>query len=235
MLTEDNPRVRDAGLYLEALHPELRVEERIEGRYRRAENGPMRREFCPTTWEAAHRAVSLGETHDVYAGVAARRGENGTKASVGRVTALWADVDAKGRHTRMSRLSQLTHLSPHPSILVWTGGGYHAYWLLREPAEGLEALDCAERVMRLLAQGLDGDPVHDRSRVMRMPGTFNHKYGELRLVYLEFYDVELRYGLHELHEMAETLACNADYGTGVEGGRVPRHILSGQIQKGRRT
>ena len=191
----------------------------------------MRQTFVPIAEEAARHAVSLGKDWDVYAGAATRLGHDGTKAGVCRVPAVWADLDAKDGHTRQSRLEQLLALPHHPSILVWTGGGWHAYWLLKTPAEGPEDLDRAELLMRRLAAGLGSDPVHDLSRIMRVPGTFNHKYGEPRPVVLEHLDPDLRYELDQLQEMAEALP-GVDAGNG--GGKVSREVLCEPIREGKR-
>jgi hypothetical protein len=193
----------------------------------------MHRRFYAAPTEAAVYAIGLGRDHEVYAGVAPRLGEDGTKAGVSRLQALWADLDAKDEHTRESRIEQLMELSYHPSILVWTGGGWHAYWLPREPAEGPEELERAEYVMRRIAEGLGGDPVHDRSRILRVPGTQNWKYGEPRPVVMEHYDTDLRYRLQELEEMAEALPGKAS-DDAYKGGVVPRDVLSGPIREGAR-
>lgn len=57
--------------------------------------------------------------------------------------------------------------------------------------------------MRWLGQGLGGDPVWDRARILRVPGTFNHKYEAPRPVELERFEPRLRYDLEELEEMAK--------------------------------
>jgi hypothetical protein len=138
----------------------------------------MHRRFYATPTEAARYAIRLGRDHEVYAGAALRLGKDGTKVGVTRLWALWADLDVKDGYTRESRIEQLLGLPHHPSILVWTGGGWHPYFLLKKPAEGPEELDRAEYVMRRIAEGLGGDPVHDRSRILRVPGTYNWKYGD---------------------------------------------------------
>jgi hypothetical protein len=69
--------------------------------------------------------------------------------------------------------------------------------------DALEKLEQAEGVMRRLGQGLGGDPVWDRSRILRAPGTFNHKYDAPRLVELERFEPRLRYDLDQLEEMAQ--------------------------------
>src|SRR5215210_4715030 len=235
MLTKDNPSVQDAVHYFVTLHPELEAGEQLEVRYKKPGDGsPMRRVFVPSVEEAAELAISLGRKYDVYAGAATRRGEDGTKAGVCRVPAIWADLDAKDGHTRESRLEQLMLLPYHPSILVWTGGGWHVYYLLSRPAERPEEMERAELVMRRLAAGLGSDPVHDRSRILRVPGTFNHKYGEPRPVELVEFEPERRHELDQLQEMVDTLP-DAVGGSGTgNGGKVPRDILSEPIQEHRR-
>ncbi len=233
MLNEDNPRVREAARYLGALHTRLGADERVELRHKAAGGGPMRREFVPTVEEAARLAIYLGEAHEVYAGAATRRGEDGTKKGVCSVPALWADLDAKDGHTREGRLRRLLDLPCHPSMLVWTGGGWHAFWLLAKPAESTEEMDQAESVMRRLAAGLDSDPVHDRSRIMRVPGTRNHKYGEPRLVVMERHRPDRRYDLSRLDDMAASLPAGAD-GDGDADAKVPREVLRGHIGEGAR-
>jgi len=197
--------MRVAGLYFSSLHHSLGAEERIEIRHKLPGEGqPMCKKFFANPAEAARYAVSR-EGDEVYAGVAPRLGENGTKTGVTCLCALWADYDLKHGHTRESRLQQLMDLPYHHSILVWSGGGWHPYWLLKTPAEGSEELERAELIMQRLAEGLGGDPVHDHSRILRAPGTFNHKYREPRLSSLEHCDPELRYGLDQLQEMTEAL------------------------------
>ncbi|MCA1738400.1 MAG: primase alpha helix C-terminal domain-containing protein [Actinobacteria bacterium] len=120
-----------------------------------------------------------------------------------------------------------------PSILVWTGAGWHVYFLLKEPAEGAEELARAELAMRHLAEGLEGDFVHDRARILRVPGTFNLKHGEPRLVKMESCDSALRYGLEELEKMVEELPRNAERDSS-RSGKVRRGVLNGPIRDGGR-
>jgi hypothetical protein len=159
-----NPQLQHAELFFAQLFHQLAAKERVEVRHKLPGEGqPMRRAFYADLKEAARNAIMLGRREEVYVGAAPRRGEDGTKAGVSRVLAIWADLDAKGSHTRESRTEQLIKLLLQPSIMVWTGGGWHAYFLLEKPADGPEELQRAERIMRKLAAGLRGDPVHDRA------------------------------------------------------------------------
>jgi hypothetical protein len=204
MVPDLYPSIHQAHCFLEALHAPLHYGEQIELRWNSPNfRGSMSRNFYPSTEAAAHEAVSLGLNYDVYVGVAPRWGSDGTGVGVRRLGALWADLDAKGEHTVGSRLRQLEDLTCHPSILVLTGGGCHAYWLLSRPADGLEQLEQAEGVMRWLGQRLGGDPVWDRARILRVPGTCNYKYELPRPVELERFEPRLRYDLDQLEEMSE--------------------------------
>jgi Primase C terminal 1 (PriCT-1) len=233
-----NPQLQQAELFFEQLFHQLAAKERVEVRHKLPGEGqPMRRAFYADLKEAARNAIMLGRREEVYVGAAPRRGEEGTKAGVSRLLAIWADLDAKGSHTRESRTEQLIKLLLQPSIVVWTGGGWHVYFLLEKPADGPEELQRAELVMRRLAAGLASDPVHDRSRILRMPGTYNWKYGEPRPVVLEHFDPDLRYGLEQLEEMVEFLPGNVfeDVGDDVQdGGTVSQDVLRGPIREGGR-
>jgi hypothetical protein len=66
---------------------------------------------------------------------------------------------------------------------------------------------------------IEGDPVSDLPRILRVPGTFNHKHGERRRVTLEYCDQDKRYALRKLWEMAEALP-NKKSGSGRGRSRV---------------
>ncbi len=232
-LLEDRHPARVAERYFEPLHHELAAEERIEVR---SQSIYCRRHWRPAFFtdvrEAAHHAINLAEANEVYAGVAVRHGEDGTKQGVCRIPALWADLDVKDGHTRETRWVQLSGLPCPPSMVVWSGGGFHAYWSLEEPAGSPEEMGRAELAMRRLAAGLGSDPVHDRSRILRVPGTFNHKTGEPRPVTLEVFEQGRRYPLDRLQEMAESLPGATGAGAGI--GRVGREVLAEPIREHRR-
>jgi Primase C terminal 1 (PriCT-1) len=237
MLPDRYPSIHQAHCFLEALHAPLHDGEKIELRWNSPDTrGSMSRNFYSSTEAAAREAVSLGFIYDVYVGVAPRWGSDGTRVGVRRLGALWADLDAKGEHTVGSRLRQLEDLTCHPSILVLTGGGCHAYWLLSRPADGLEQLEQAEGVMRWLGQRLGGDPVWDRARILRVPGTFNYKYELPRPVELERFEPRLRYDLDQLEEMSEAFhEAGAPEGVPTaERSSVRRDALAAPIREGER-
>ncbi len=166
-----------AAEFLEMLFYTLDDDEQIEIRYKKAfGNGHMQREFAYSVRHALKIIESLPLLRcDIYFGAAPRVENTGTKAGINRIQCLWADLDAKDGHTRESRWEQISDLSLQPSILVWSGGGFQPCWMLEESESGPDALFQAEQTMARIAQALDGDAVHDRSRILRLPGTYNCK------------------------------------------------------------
>jgi len=97
------------------------------------------------------------------------------------IPALWVDLDGKDfPQGKPEALAALDRLPPDlsPSIVLDSGHGIHAYWLL-EPSVALNGNGEVERVegiLRGLAQQLGGDPaVADVARIMRLPGFLNVK------------------------------------------------------------
>jgi hypothetical protein len=122
----------------------------------------------------AGRICELAASLNVFVGVCPRVREAGTVDAVERCWVLWVDVD--GEHP----LHRLAGSRPWPSIVVRTGsGGAHAYWPLREPLDPAHA----QRANRRLALATGGDMnATDAARILRPPGTLNHKYDPPREV-----------------------------------------------------
>jgi len=111
---------------------------------------------------------------DVYFGVLPRRSARGTADAVtNNPYVLWADVDAKGR-TQSGCFVALGKITVPPAIIVDSGHGYHAYWLLDNGGVPWEQ---ARLAMKGIAFVVGGDAVYDKARVLRVPGTKNWKVG----------------------------------------------------------
>jgi hypothetical protein len=138
----------------------------------------LKPEFVPTEdcEQVVRRASELRTSADVYVGAAPRIRRSGKKDAVERLSAAWADID-----TREAEVELLFFELP-ASMIVASGHGLHAYWLLEFGAEPR----VGEQLNRGLARRLGSDPhVVDASRIMRIPGTLNHKSDpptEVRLV-----------------------------------------------------
>lgn len=78
-----------------------------------------------------------------------------------------------------------THKFPRPTYLIDSGGGLHAYWAFDRDLEVSEWLPLARSFKTFcLSNGLMIDPAitADTARILRAPGTFNHKRGDARPV-----------------------------------------------------
>jgi hypothetical protein len=135
--------------------------------------------------------------HDVYVGVGLSRADHGpsrrcTSEEIAGLSSLWTDLDLRSEaHAKPLPVSipeALTILPPSmpPSIVIGTGNGIHPWWLLKEPHifdTDEERRDSARLVARwhsllrlnAAARGWTYDRLSDLARVLRIPGTLNHK------------------------------------------------------------
>jgi hypothetical protein len=117
-----------------------------------------------------HRANQAG--WGVFFGVATRqhnlgRWRRGGQADLLELPALFVDIDLPPREA----LPRLQANSPPPSILVGSGGGLHAYWLLSEPTS---AWTQAKQALQHLQQRLAADH-SSLAQSLRLPGSTNTK------------------------------------------------------------
>jgi hypothetical protein len=109
---------------------------------------------------------------------------NRSKATVSKTVCLHADIDFKdldtlGEDPRRYALRHLARLRYRPSVIVFSGGGLHVYWLLTEPLDTQTEMERIEAVLRRIADVVAGDlAVCEAARVMRTPGTHNTKNGQ---------------------------------------------------------
>lgn len=127
------------------------------------------------------RSFAPADREGMYAWIGARQGEanlhysvnepkpsvrnrKATKQDIGRALHLHVDVDDP------SALDRLRKFVPKPTAIVFSGGGYQAFWKLKESSTDLAR---TERVNADLARKLGGDNCHNIDRIMRLPGTIN--------------------------------------------------------------
>ena len=108
----------------------------------------------------------LGKETNIYFGVAPRNKKSGQEKDIEYVTCLWADLDTPESQEK------LTNFPITPSITANSGHGLHAYWLLKEIEKANRYI---KQILRGLQESICSDHVHDLSRVMRLPGTWNFK------------------------------------------------------------
>jgi len=116
----------------------------------------------------------LVEEYDVYFGVCPRVRPQGDKSAVTIAPGFWCDLDFKRfPEGEAEVLRQLAEFPLRPTWIIATGGGYHCYWQLKEPTKADATFEAR---LKGLARTLNADPAAtDRSRVLRVPGTWNLK------------------------------------------------------------
>jgi len=140
----------------------------------------------------------------IFFGVLPRRAEKTGKAEDTIAGyAAWTDLDFRdfqgGEEECIERLNGFPF---QPTVRVRSGHGMHAYWLFKEPQEPGTLVDLSAR----LAVALGGDNVADAARIMRLPGTTNHKNpDEPQSVVIESMDLDRRYLALDLDEFLPEL------------------------------
>ncbi|KJS14208.1 MAG: hypothetical protein VR67_01710 [Peptococcaceae bacterium BRH_c8a] len=166
---------------------------------------------------AAAFAVAEFPNKDVYFGVGLQEAlpekGRGKSVTVVAILGLWFDVDIAGpNHTHLElpldaeqARKVLGWFPLPPTLVIWTGGGLHCYWLFRKlwvlagDDERKAAADLSRRFQRAMIAkakeyGWKLDNTSDLARVLRIPGTLNHK-GEVpaSVAYLECHASEEEY------------------------------------------
>jgi DNA-binding CsgD family transcriptional regulator len=167
-------------------------------------------------WEVGHPAPLFTGRRNVYFGIhptdaipeTNRRGEpreparvRSQIAHIAAVNCLFAEFDAKDYGDLAATLTHIDTLDPAPSVVIASGGGYHCYWLLREPwlLPDEAARQRAAQVQAAWVARVGGDAgAKDLARVLRVPGTRNYKYDPARRVEYERCDLDRAYALADL-------------------------------------
>ena len=135
--------------------------------------------------------VNHTPTGNYYFGVCPRLRESGKEADIETIVSLWVDMDMEIE----AAMKALDNFSHKPSIVVDSGNGIHAYWLLREP-EQVKAN--TKSILEGLAKALGADHCFDLPRILRVPGTKNLKIpSEPKDVQVIVFDPEIRYNLSD--------------------------------------
>lgn len=211
----------------------------------------------------AHFLASRARQQDCYFGVGLQTAalgplKRGEADTVGSMPGTWLDVDvlSAGAHaqvrlprSREQALQWLNSLDLPPTAIVDTGHGLHAYWLFDKPYQ-IDSQDnraFAQKLARdwqsaLLskarAEGWHLDNTADLARVLRPPGTLNHKLvgsgeTEPRPVKLLHAQVQNRYSVEQIRRHTEDVAAQSDAAddqTGTEIDQAPADL--GRIVEG---
>lgn len=169
--------------------------------------------FVPVTNldRAVEVAMKRGHKADMYVGCAPRTERSGRQKAVKHAWAMWADIDGP-------QGVDLLATFPHkPTLTIASGSpeSLHAWWALDKPLPARWIRQATMRLMGALSEPcpfehdepscglchhhrLGADPAScDVARVLRVPGTYNHKTKPPRVVQLES-DTGLRYDIRTL-------------------------------------
>lgn len=166
----------------------------------------------------ASKIGELQQAMDVYVGMALQKtapepGKRGTGANSAAIFGVWIEIDCReGVHkekaenlpTKEQALGILKGLPVTPTVILNSGGGFHAHWWFNSPLvfttdeELQKGQDLVRRFQQTVAdvfrqQGFKVDTTSDLARVLRPPHTFNHKSGQPVLVTVVHYDEASRY------------------------------------------
>jgi len=95
-------------------------------------------------------------------------------AGIAAINCLFAEFD----QDKGATLATVEALAPAPHVVIFSGGGWHAYWLLRDSFFLRTEADRAraQDLQRRWVAHMGGDSgARDLARVLRVPGTFNGK------------------------------------------------------------
>lgn len=170
--------------------------------------------------------------HAVFFGVLPRTEKGGGRkehTKTGHV--VWADLDFKDYDDGQAGAEKaLRDLGHEPSIIVSSGHGMHAYWLLNEERSA-PALESASRT---IAAALGADACFDSSRILRLPGSINRKnLDDMRQVEVVLMDVERTYSLAALLDGLESQPASKAQRPAAKGDgwKVKRGELPADLQK----
>lgn len=172
------------------------------------EKDPQRPEETLSTWWPAGKPAAIPvDWKNTYFGVhpatkGSRKNERSKNETIAAINCLFADFDAKDfEGNKEEALAHIKSLAPQPSVLIDSGGGYHAYWLSGSPIR-ISNKAAQERIAKIQATWVKyagGDPSSkDLARVLRVPGTENHKYIPPREVYFVWAKFDHMYDLEAL-------------------------------------
>jgi hypothetical protein len=158
--------------------------------------------FATSELDAAERViVKYADKADLYLSIGTHsepQPTRGGEKTIVSIPGLWADLDIgeighkpaslPNPPTEENALSIVAGL-PEPSMLMHSGGGLQAFWIFEEgpwvfgtPEEKAKAKKAIQEWANLLEEkgkelGYHVDKVADLARILRVPGSINHKEG----------------------------------------------------------
>ncbi len=112
-----------------------------------------------------------------FIGILPKRFEGSkTRDVVLKGNVVWVDIDSPNALGLID--SKLRPRGLVPTVVMSSGHGYWFFWKLTN----LSSVAVIENINRGLSAVLGGDSCHDRTRICRVPGSVNTKYGQKRPV-----------------------------------------------------
>lgn len=135
------------------------------------------------------------KTH-IYFGCCTREGNTeGDKKHCAELVAFWSDIDFM-KTKREDADKAITAFPFKPSVTIFSGGGYHLYWLLKECCDAHDQR--CEPTLKGISATLNADMSGaELARILRVPGTMNYKYNPPRRVEIVKADWGLRYNVDD--------------------------------------
>lgn len=176
------------------------------------------------TLEETLRARS-GKTHISFRTGRVKPGVGDSKLeNIVEVTTLWLDIDTGDATDRTAEqqaaFQKLRDFVLPPTVIVDSGLGAHAYWVLNKSATGddLARIAPLNKALADIFQGDQTKALHHINGAMRLPGTVNLKYGKSADI-IEIHP-DRSYDLDTLEQTLFPLApVNADTNT-------PEHLMT---------
>ena len=178
---------------------------------------------CSHWFENVEEIDAKNYDSDVYFGVGTSPEDFGPRkrcpaAKITGIGALWLDIDIAGpahkkgnlpaTEAEATKLLADTFQELEPSYIIDSGHGLQAYWLLDSWCEITEANRSEVQALSIdfnalwrahcAEAGYDADSVCDLARVMRLPGSKNHKVPSDVKPVVELKATEIRYSFAQL-------------------------------------
>lgn len=157
---------------------------------------PSRRQAFVQPGDAVgiERFIRTHSGQNLYFGVATRKSrDSGQAENCSALRALFVDLDFKSTAEHEAR-AKLERFPLKPTVVIHSGGGLHVYWLTREPLDLQIEAAKTKSLLRRLALVLGGDLASaEPARILRLPGSFNHKYDPPQRVLIEQFEPERAY------------------------------------------
>ena len=165
-------------------------------------------------------------TFNVFVGIQLRDKESGKDSDIRYLSTFWADIDAKDFDGNKNlALQSLDNFSLRPSMVIDSGNGYHAYWILNDPIDLKKDSVRAEitKLSRLIHYVVKADSTYNLSRILRMAGTPNIKNpngtngseisenpADWKMCSIHSLDYSITYNLNDVKKALEGVEIQAD-------------------------